>query len=281
MENFKLTNGTTIPKIGFGTYKAGNGNCESAVIDAINSGYTYFDTAAFYKNENDIAKAIKNSNVKREDLIIASKVWREDLGYDETMKAFEKSLKELNTDYLDVYLIHWPKENPFDVSWKQKDIKTWKAMEELYKAGRIKVIGVSNFLPHHLINLMENCEIKPMVNQIESHIGYLQKTALDFCVKNDILVQAWSPLGRGRVLGEESLTKMAEKYGKTVPQLCIRFLYQLGIMPIIKSSSTYRMKENLDIFDFSIERDDMYYLMCLPQIGWSGEHPDRQRVYFD
>ena len=257
MENFKLTNTITIPKIGFGTYKAGNGNCESAVIDAINSGYTYFDTAAFYKNESEIAKAIKNSNVKREDLIIASKVWREDLGYDETRKAFEKSLKELNTDYLDVYLIHWPKEKPFDVSWKQKDIKTWKAMEELYKAGRIKVIGVSNFLPHHLINLMENCEIKPMVNQLESHIGYLQKTALDFCVKNDILVQAWSPLGRGRVLGEDSLKKIAEKYGKTVPQLCIRFLYQLGIMPIIKSSSICRMKENLDIFDFSIERDDM------------------------
>lgn len=154
-------------------------------------------------------------------------------------------------------------------------------MEELYKLGRIKVIGVSNYLPHHLINLMDTCEIKPMVNQIELHIGYLQKTALDFCVKNDILVQAWSPLGRGRVLNEESLKEMAEKYGKTVPQLCIRFLYQLGIMPIIKSSSICRMKENLDIFDFSIERDDMYYLMCLPQIGWSGEHPDRQRVYFD
>lgn len=281
MESFRLNNNICIPNIGFGTYKAGNGECEKAIIDAINTGYTYFDTAAFYKNERDIAKAIKNSNKKREELIIASKVWREDLGYDNTMKAFESSLKNLDTNYLDVYLIHWPKANPEDKNWKEKNIQTWKAMEELYKAGRIKAIGVSNFLPYHLINLMDNCEIKPMINQLELHIGYLQKTAVDFCVKNDILLQAWSPLGRGKVLNEESLKKMAEKYGKTVSQICIRFLYQMGIMPIVKSSSVNRMEENLNVFDFSIERDDMYYLMCLPQIGWSGEHPDRQRVYFD
>lgn len=281
MGSFRLNNNICIPNIGFGTYKAGNGECEKAILDAINTGYTYFDTAAFYKNERDIAKAIKNSNKKREELIIASKVWREDLGYDNTMKAFESSLKNLDTDYLDVYLIHWPKANPEDKNWKEKNIQTWKAMEELYKAGRIKAIGVSNFLPYHLINLMDNCEIKPMINQIELHIGYLQKTAVDFCVKNDILLQAWSPLGRGKVLNEESLKKMAEKYGKTVSQICIRFLYQMGIMPIVKSSSINRMEENLNVFDFSIERDDMYYLMCLPQIGWSGEHPDRQRVYFD
>ncbi len=281
MESFRLNNNICIPNIGFGTYKAGNGECEKAIVDAINTGYTYFDTAAFYKNERDIAKAIKNSNKKREELIIASKVWREDLGYDNTMKAFESSLKNLDTNYLDVYLIHWPKANPEDKNWKEKNIQTWKAMEELYKAGRIKAIGVSNFLPYHLINLMDNCEIKPMINQLELHIGYLQKTAVDFCVKNDILLQAWSPLGRGKVLNEESLKKMAEKYGKTVSQICIRFLYQMGIMPIVKSSSVNRMEENLNVFDFSIERDDMYYLMCLPQIGWSGEHPDRQRVYFD
>ncbi len=281
MESFRLNNNICIPNIGFGTYKSGNGECEKAIIDAINTGYTYFDTAAFYKNERDIAKAIKNSNKKREELIIASKVWREDLGYDNTMKAFESSLKNLDTNYLDVYLIHWPKANPEDKNWKEKNIQTWKAMEELYKAGRIKAIGVSNFLPYHLINLMDNCEIKPMINQLELHIGYLQKTAVDFCVKNDILLQAWSPLGRGKVLNEESLKKMAEKYGKTVSQICIRFLYQMGIMPIVKSSSINRMEENLNVFDFSIERDDMYYLMCLPQIGWSGEHPDRQRVYFD
>ena len=281
MESYRLNNNICIPNLGFGTYKAGNGECEKAIVDAINTGYTYFDTAAFYKNERDIAKAIKNSNKKREELIIASKVWREDLGYDNTMKAFESSLKNLDTNYLDVYLIHWPKANPEDKNWKEKNIQTWKAMEELYKAGRIKAIGVSNFLPYHLINLMDNCEIKPMINQLELHIGYLQKTAVDFCVKNDILLQAWSPIGRGKVLNEESLKKMAEKYGKTVSQICIRFLYQMGIMPIVKSSSINRMEENLNVFDFSIERDDMYYLMCLPQIGWSGEHPDRQRVYFD
>lgn len=173
MEGFRLNNNICIPNIGFGTYKSGNGECEKAIIDAINTGYTYFDTAAFYKNERDIAKAIKNSNKKREELIIASKVWREDLGYDNTMKAFESSLKNLDTNYLDVYLIHWPKANPEDKNWKEKNIQTWKAMEELYKAGRIKAIGVSNFLPYHLINLMDNCEIKPMINQLELHIGYL------------------------------------------------------------------------------------------------------------
>lgn len=281
MEKLKLSNNLQLPIMGYGTYKAGNGETVVAIKNAIKAGYKYFDTAAFYKNEKGIASAMAEMGVKREDVQIASKVWKEDMGYDSTLRAFEKSLKELNTNYLDVYLIHWPKENPNDENWKKKNIQTWKAMEEIYKQGLVKAIGVSNFLPHHLINLMDNCDIKPMINQLELHIGYIQKTAVDFCVKNDILLQAWSPLGRARVLNENTLIDMSKKYNKTVAQLCIRFLIQLGIMPIVKSSSIERMNENIDVFDFEIQRDDMYYLMCLNQIGWSGEHPDRERIYFD
>ncbi|WP_411328761.1 aldo/keto reductase [Anaerofustis stercorihominis] len=281
MEKYKLNNGLYIDKIGFGTYKAGNGDYVPTLINAIEAGYRHFDTAAFYNNEHLIKEAIFKSNVKREDLFLSSKVWKTEMGYDDTIKSFEKSLNNLGTDYLDMFLIHWPKKDLKSDDWKELDIKTWKALETLYKEGRVKSIGVSNFLPHHLINILDKCDIKPMVDQLEIHPGYIQKAAIDFLKDNDILPQAWSPIGRARVLKEERLMELSKKYNKSIAQICIRFILQLGVQPLPKSSSVERMKENMDVFDFEISIEDEFELMCLPQIGWSGEHPDRERIYFD
>ena len=266
MEKYKLNNGLYIDKIGFGTYKAGNGDYVPTLINAIEAGYRHFDTAAFYNNEHLIKEAIFKSNVKREDLFLSSKVWKTEMGYDDTIKSFEKSLNNLGTDYLDMFLIHWPKKDLKSDDWKELDIKTWKALETLYKEGRVKSIGVSNFLPHHLINILDKCDIKPMVDQLEIHPGYIQKAAIDFLKDNDILPQAWSPIGRARVLKEERLMELSKKYNKSIAQICIRFILQLGVQPLPKSSSVERMKENMDVFDFEISIEDKFELMCLPQI---------------
>ena len=175
MEKYKLNNGLYIDKIGFGTYKAGNGDYVPTLINAIEAGYRHFDTAAFYNNEHLIKEVMFKSNVKREDLFLSSKVWKTEMGYDNTIKSFEKSLNNLGTDYLDMFLIYWPKKDLKSDDWKELDIKTWKALETLYKEGRVKSIGVSNFLPHHLINILDKCDIKPMVDQLEIHPGYIQK----------------------------------------------------------------------------------------------------------
>ena len=181
---------------------------------------------------------------------------------------------------LELYLIHWPRPSDLNAEWRDLDVETWKALEDLYKSKKIRAIGVSNFLPHHLNNLLERTSITPMVNQLEFHPGYIQKAAVDFCKQMGIQVEAWSPIGRARVLKEPLLMELAEKYQVSVAQICIRFALQCGVLPLPKSSSGERMHQNLDVFGFDIEENDMYQLMTLPQIGWSGEHPDRERVRF-
>ena len=277
---FTLHNGVTVPCIGFGTYKAAEGNSSDIIMTAINVGYRFFDTASFYFTETYLAEALKRSDIPRKEVFITSKVWKSDMGYNETLEAFECTLKNLNTDYLDLYLIHWPRHSP-EGEWKQKCIDTWKAMEELYEAGRIRAIGLSNFLPHHMDVILNNCHIKPMVNQLEVHPGYTQEAAVTYCQERDILVQAWSPLGRQRVLKDPFITELAEKYGVSAAQICLRFLLQKGINSIPKASSMNRMKNNMDIFSFKISDEDMHKLNTLPQIGWSGEHPDFERVIVD
>ena len=196
------------------------------------------------------------------------------------MQEFESTCKRLGTDYLDLYLIHWPRPSDLNAEWRDLDVETWKALEDLYKSKKVRAIGVSNFLPHHLNNLLERTSITPMVNQLEFHPGYMQKAAVDFCKQTGIQVEAWSPIGRARVLKEPLLMELAEKYQVSVAQICIRFALQCGVLPLPKSSSSERMHQNLDVFGFDIEENDMYQLMTLPQIGWSGEHPDRERVRF-
>ena len=271
---FQLQNGVLLPAIGFGTYKATDGNGKQAISDALETGYRYLDTASFYGNEGEIGEAVKESGIPREELFLASKVWKTERGYEETKAAFAKSRERLQTDYLDLYLIHWPKKAPEDENWKVCLKETWLAMEELYEEGRIRAIGVSNFLPHHLEVILEDARIKPMVNQLELHVGYLQMAAVNYCREHDILVQAWSPLGRRRVLEEPVVLSFAEKYQVTPAQFLLGFLHQEGFSVIPKASARERMISNQQIFGFTLSEEDKYFLECLPQMEWSGEHPD-------
>lgn len=267
--------------MGFGTYKVAEGNDTKIIRTAIEAGYRYFDTASFYKNEECIAKAIQETGIDRKEFFLTSKAWKTQMGYEQVKTAFKESLERLDTDYLDLFLIHWPLPEVGYGDWKSLDIETWRALEELYQEGKVRAIGVSNFLPHHIENLMKNSTVKPMVDQIEFHPGYTQEVVIDYCKKNEILVQAWSPLGKKRVLQYSLLTELAGKYGVSTAQMCIRYAIQRGVVPLPKASVIERMEENKNVFDFEISEEDMYRISTMQPVGWSGEHPDFERVYFD
>lgn len=273
-----LQNGVKMPRIGYGTYKCTDGSDERVVRMALDAGYRMLDTAAFYGNEAYVGKAVRESGIPRKELFLTSKVWKSDLGYEKTKKSVEESLERLQTDYLDLCLIHWPKPDPESTDWKELDRGSWKALEELYHRGTVRAIGVSNFLPHHLEALMEAAEVRPMVDQLELHVGYLQEAAVQYCKSWGLQVQAWSPLGRRRVLEEPMVVKMARKYQASPAQFLLRFLLQQNIAVIPKASSMERMRQNLELPEFVITEEDMHLLRCLPQAGWSGEHPDLERV---
>ena len=278
MEHYILNNGAKIPAVAFGTYKAADGKSADVIRTAIDAGYRYFDTASFYGTETYLAEAVRESGIPRDEIFIASKLWKTEMGYDNVKKAFERTLENLETDYLDLYLIHWPLPEPGYKDWKQLDKETWKAMEELYQEGRIRAIGLSNFLPHHIENILEDCTVRPAVDQIEYHPGYSQEAVVQYCKERNILVQAWSPIGRQRVLTEPLVQELAGKYGVSPARVCLRFAVQRGIIPLPKSSSMERMKENLDLWSFEMTKEDIWRLATMPQTGWSGEHPDRERV---
>lgn len=277
-DTYTLNNGVKIPCVAFGTYKAAQGDNVEILKTAIGSGYRYFDTASFYGTEVYLGQAIKESGIPREEFFITSKMWKDEMGYEGAKEAFVRSLKNLGTEYLDLYLIHWPLPEPDCETWKDLDTETWRALEELYEEGKVKAIGLSNFLPHHIENLLENCRIRPMVDQLEFHPGYNQAAAVRYCKEHEIQVQAWSPIGRGRVLEDEIIVKMALKYGVSPAQICLRYALQRDVIPLPKSSSAERMRQNQDLFSFEISREDMYRIDTMPQTGWSGEHPDRERV---
>lgn len=274
-DTFTLSNGYKIPCIGFGTWQTPDGETAvNAVKEAIKLGYKHIDTAAIYGNEKSIGKAIKEIGINRDELFITSKVWNKERGYKTTLKAFEKTLNDLCIDYLDLYLIHWPASVNQFKDWDNINLETWRAMTELYKAGKIKSIGVSNFMPHHLKSLMET-EIKPMVNQIEFHVGFMQKETFRYCNDNNILIEAWSPLGTGKMLDNETLKEIANKYNKSIAQLCIRWCLQNNTLPLPKSVTPSRIKENTEIFDFVISDEDMKKINSMPYFGGSGHHPDK------
>lgn len=272
---YTLTNGIKIPKIGFGTWQIPNGeDAYNAVKEALSVGYTHIDTAAVYKNEESVGKAIKDSNIEREKLFVTTKLWNTERGYDNTLAAFQKSLDTLQMDYVDLYLIHWPAiESQFD-NWNELNVETWKAMEEIYRQKKAKAIGVSNFLPHHLKGILESASVMPTVNQIEFHPGYLQKDTVQFCKNEKILIEAWSPLGSGRLLNDEKLGRIAGKYGISVPQLCISFVLQSGHLPLPKSVTPKNIKANLLDEPTILEEEDFREIVQMEEAGFSGLNPD-------
>lgn len=276
MEKYTLSNGMEIPAIGFGCYNAKGGDNLQIIKDAVDSGYTFFDTASLYETERALGQALKEKNVKREDVFIQSKLWIDEMGYDNAKMAIERSLSRLQMDYLDVYLIHWPRQSSDSTAkeWKSLQKETYRAMEEMVDQGLIKAIGLSNFLPHHLDNIFSFCNIAPVVDQMEFHLGYTQEKARSYAVEKGLRVQAWSPFGRGSLFDNPSYDAMAAKYGVTLSQLALRFIYQSGVIPLPKATAAERQKLNLDIFNFEISQDDFNFLSCLPNTMWLGEHPD-------
>lgn len=274
-DTIQLSNGYSIPCLGYGTWQTPDGDTAiRSVKEAIRVGYRHIDAAACYENEESVGKGILESGIDRKELFITSKVWNSERGYEKTLAAFEKSLSDLGLDYLDLYLIHWPASSSQFENWEELNVETWRAMIKLYKEGRIKAIGVCNFMEHHLKALMD-MEITPMVNQIEFHPGQMQMETVNYCRKHGMLIEAYSPLGTGKMMGNPQLAQIAEKYHKSVAQICLRWELQNGVVPLPKSVTPSRILENSQIFDFEIKQEDMEYINALPYIGGSGNHPDK------
>ncbi|WP_347550122.1 aldo/keto reductase [Pseudalkalibacillus hwajinpoensis] len=263
----KLHNGVEMPTLGLGVWKMENNDeVKTAVNAAIDAGYKAIDTAAAYKNEEGVGAAIKENSTPREELFITSKVWNADQGYESTLKAFEDTVSKLGIETLDLYLIHWP------VDGKYKE--TWRAMEKLYKNGRIRAIGVSNFHPHHLDDLLNDAEIKPMVNQVEFHPLLNQQEVREYCKQYSIQMEAWSPLAQGKLLDHEVVKGIAENHGKTTAQVIIRWDLEHEVVTIPKSSNPERIKQNFDVFDFELTQEDIRALDELNQNERMGPDPD-------
>lgn len=263
----KLNNGVEMPWFGLGVWQVEDGDeAKNSVKAAIKAGYVGIDTAAAYKNEKSVGEAIRESGANRDDLFITSKVWNGDQGYDETLAAFDATMEKLGLDVLDLYLIHWP------VKGKYKD--TWRAMEKLYKDGRIRSIGVSNFQPHHLDDLLADAEVVPAVNQVEFHPLLIQNELLNYCAQKGIQVEAWSPLARGLLFDNEVVKGLGDKYGKSPAQILLRWVLDKGVVVLTRSVKESRIVENADLFDFTLTPEDVTALEALNKNERTGPDPD-------
>lgn len=265
---FQLHNGVEMPYFGLGVYLSKDGQeVTNAVKWAIEDGYRHIDTASIYGNETGVGQGVKESGISREELFVVSKVWNSDQGYDSTLKAFEASLVRMDMEYLDLYLIHWPVKGKFS--------ETWKALERLYREKKVRSIGVSNFLQHHLDELLGGAEIVPMVNQMEFHPFLVQQELLNYCNEKQIQYEAWSPMMQGKIFDMPEFKTLAEKYGKTIAQVVLRWDLQKGVITIPKSSKKERIRENADIFDFQLTEEEVNYLDSLDQGKRFGPDPDK------
>ncbi|GGG22325.1 aldo/keto reductase [Paenibacillus abyssi] len=273
MNYVTLNNGLKMPQLGFGVWQVEDDAAEAAVSKALEAGYTSIDTAMIYKNEKGVGRAIRQSGVPREQLFITTKVWNSDQGYDNTLRAFDESLERLELDYIDLYLVHWP------TPQYDQYIDTYKAMEKLYREGRAKAIGVCNFEIEHLERLLNECEVKPVLNQVECHPYLAQNELKEFCGKHDIFVEAWSPLDQGGdVLKDEAIVKIAEATGKTPAQVVLRWHLQSNSIVIPKSVTPSRIEENFNVFDFELTANQMEQINQLDCDRRKGPKPSEMNV---
>ena len=272
---FKLSNGVTMPCIGLGNRQVPDDDVlVKAIHSAVNLGYRHIDTAHIYGNERSVGVAVRTCGVPRSKLFVTSKLWNTDRGYKETLEAFERTMDALQIGYLDLFLMHWPAARGEAMTWQSINSGTWRAMEEIYRRGRVRAIGVSNFLVHHLVPLLARAEVVPMVNQIEFHPGYMQKATFDFCRSHGIQVEAWSPLGRGALIHHPVLVELAQQHGVTTAQIALRWCLQHGVAAVPKSLNPERQKQNAELFSFNLTPEEMERLDNLPQACFSGLDPD-------
>jgi diketogulonate reductase-like aldo/keto reductase len=274
-DGYKLSNGVEIPCIGFGTWQTPNGDVAvSSVLSALEAGYRHIDTAQMYGNEESVGIAVKKSGIDRSEIFITTKLSNSVRGYRQTLDAVEQSLKKLDTAYIDLFLIHWPNPVKFRDRWQEANAETWRALEELYDAGRIRSIGISNFRPHHIEELMKTAKIAPMVNQIRLCPGDTQDEVVDYCRARGMLLEAYSPLGVGKIFEVPEMRKLAEKYGKSVAQICIRWSLQRGYLPLPKSVTPSRIRENTEVFDFELSPEDVRLIADMKGVVGYAADPD-------
>ncbi len=266
MKSYTLNNGVSIPVLGFGTWKAENGEVAyQAVLEALKAGYRHIDTAAIYKNEESVGRAIRDSGIPRQEIFVTTKLWNTIHSYDETRHAFEESMEKLGLDYLDLYLIHWPNPKPLreNDEWKTRNAEVWRAMEDLYKEGKIRAIGVSNFLPHHLDALLETVRVIPAVNQVRLAPGVYQEEVVDYCREKGILLEAWGPFGQGELFDKTEVQQIAAKHGKSVAQIALAWSLAEGFLPLPKSVTASRIQSNLDCFGIELSKDEREVLKTI------------------
>ncbi len=277
-DTFTLANGVKMPGFGFGVWQTPQNVTAECVKQAIKTGYRNIDTAAAYHNEEEVGEGIRQAmeeyGIKREELFVSTKLWNDHRGYVNAKVAIEESLKKLNIGYIDLYMLHWPAVAKWHDDWREINADTWRACEEYYKKGLIKSLGVANYLAHHVKALIEDVTIAPMVNQIEYHPGFGQTESAKFCQEHGIVVQAWSPLGTGDVLKNPELSRIAEKYGKSTAQICLRWLLQKDIVPLPKSVHEERIMANSEVFDFILSDEDMKAVDAIPYCGGMRFDPD-------
>jgi diketogulonate reductase-like aldo/keto reductase len=271
----RLANGVEMPTIGYGTWQVENSTAGAdAVAEAIKAGYRHIDGAARYENEESVGEGIRKSCIARRELFVTSKVWFTHRSYEKVLESCDTTLKDLGLDYVDLYLIHWPAVAKNYENWEEVNAETWRAMETIYRAGKARAIGVSNFLPHHLNPLLQSAKVAPMINQIEFRPGYPQIECAKWCLERGIVPEAWRPLGAGAALKGELMRALSEKYGKTPAQICLRWALQHGLVPLVKSANPVRMRENLNIYDFTLSAEDMEKIDALPKDEAGAEKPE-------
>ena len=269
-----LSNGVVIPDMGFGTYKMAPEDTRASVLCALQSGWRHVDTAAFYRNEAEVGQAVRESGLPREELFITTKLWNTDRGYDSALRAFDRSLEALGLDYIDLYLIHWPASPFFWDNWKQLNADSWRALERLYRENRVRAIGLSNYMPRHIKALLETAEIKPMVDQIEVHPGWMQRDCLEFCASEGMAVEAWAPLIKGEALGHPVITGIAASHCCSPARVVLAWVLACGVIPLCKSVTPSRIADNLQAASLRLTKEEVDAISALHDVGGRCYNPD-------